>query len=344
MATTSPTAGTFTCAQLQAVMAEVDRIWADNQQVSEYTPEVGVLTALRTEQTARMEILENPEKDLELKLYWAADCNTSLADCGDDCTIGGPEAEAQCKTYALDICKKAGFSITEKRFRTSNLNRNQVVAKSMAKRMKELDEFLAQTAVAKLNAFAGTNQFEGIGDVDSNGTYIAPSYWTADIYGYFSQVAVMNKFNSPFMIHGGNLYQMKWQAELNNVDPARKDQLLKLTSLRSYWDIFNIDSVNSPEKASYMVAKGAIAFASKAYYTSTPTTYFHDQRYSIESKALPGVFYDVYYNNECVAGGSGDVKHNWTLYVKAGIFSNPFGCNDDVTGVIKFLCGTNAGS
>jgi hypothetical protein len=70
--------------------------------------------------------------------------------------------------------------------------------------------------------------------------------------------------------------------------------------------------------------------------------YFHDHRWSIESKTLPGVFYDVIYNNECVANN--EIKHNWSLYVKAGIFLNPLGCNDDVTGVIKFVCGVNAGS
>jgi hypothetical protein len=342
---TSATAGNFTCAQLQKVMVEVDRIWADNQQAQDYKPEVAVLEAIRKEQTARLQIIENPEKDIELKIYWAADCNTTLEDCDDECEIGGPEAEAQCKEYALDICKRAGFSITERRFRTSNLTREQVVAKSIAKRMKELDEFLAQTLVAKLNAFAGDNQFlGGIGDPDSGGvTYIAPSYWNADMYGYFSQVRIMNKLNDVFLVHGGNLFQIYWQAQMVNANQNQKDLLLKLQSIRSYWDMFNIDGVNSPDQTSYMISRGAVAFANKAYYPlNNPIVYFDQSRWSIESKSLPGVMYDVYYTNECIAPN--DYKHSWTLYVKAGIFLNPFGCNDAVTGVIKFVCGENAGS
>lgn len=344
MPTTSPTAGNFSCQALQKIVVEVDRIWADNQMASEYTPKVDVLTAIRKEQTANLSEIENPEKDLELRVEWNADCNDNLDDCdGNDCTIGGPEAEGKCKNYALDICYKTGFSISEKRFRGIKTTREAVVAKSFAKRLKELDEKLAQVMVAKLNAFAGTNQFTGgIGDVDGGTTYIAPSYWTADMYGYFSQVQVMNKFNDAFMIHGGNLYQQSWLANMNNIDPARKPEAAKLNAIRSYWDMFNVDSVNTPDRVSYMIAKGAVAFANKAYYPlNNPVVYKNDTRWSIESKALPGVYYDVYYNNECVTTeGANDVKHNWSLYVKAGIFLNPFGCNEDITGVIKFVCGT----
>lgn len=343
MATTSGTAGTFTCSQLLAIQAEVDRIWMDNQQKADYESKVDVLNAIRSEQTARLEVLENPEKDRELKVYWPADCSTSLADCSNDCEIGGPEPESQCETYSLDICKTAGFSVKEKTFRTNELSREQVVAKALAKRMKELDEYLAQTAVAKLNAFAGSNQFlGGLGDPDSDDiTYIDPAHWTPDIYGYFSQVQVMNKFPSVFMVHGSNLYQHYWQAQMNAANANNKDQILKLNALRSYWDMFNVDGVNVTEKASYMVAKGAVAFASKAYYGQVPTQYYDKAVYSIESKSLPGVRYDVHYNNACATN---EITHNFSLYVKAGIFKNPLGCSEDVTGIIKFVCGTNAGS
>lgn len=341
----SATAGNFTCAELQQIDVEVERIWLDTQQNRDYISKVDILAAIRTEQTARLELIEDPEKDQELKVYWPADCNENLADCDDYCVIGGPEAEAKCKTYALDICKTTGFSIRENVFRTSKLTRAQVVAKSLAKRLRELDEFLARTVVAKLDAFAGANQFlDGLGDPDNNDiTYIAPSYWTPDIYGYFSQVSIMNQWDDVFLIHGSNLFQMYWQAKMNSVNQDQKDQLQKMESIRTYWDMFNIQKVEGLVKASYMVARGAVAFANKAYYPlNQPVTYFTQQRWSIESKALPGVFYDVYYTNECVSPN--EYKHSWSLYVKAGIFQNPFGCNEAVTGVIKFVCGENAGS
>lgn len=345
MATTSENAGNFECSELLDVLVEIDRIWDDSIMKRDYESKVEALRAIREEQTAFLQILENPEKDIDLKVHWPQDCNESLADCSNRCTIGGPIAESGCKSYALDICKTAGFSINENTFRTSNLTRAQVVAKSMAKRLKELDEYLAQTMVAKLDAFAGENQLlDGIGDPDSDLiTYIAPEFWNPDVYGYFVEVQVMNQFSDAFLLHGRNLYQIYWQATMANANQNEKDKLLKLEAIRSYWDMWNVDSIASGGKTSYMIQKGAVAFANKAYYPlNSPVTYFHDQRWSIESKALPGVFYDVIYNNECV--NPNEVKHNFSLYVKAGIFLNPFGCNEDVTGVIKFVCGTNAGS
>jgi len=78
----SPTAGNFTPALIQKSIAKMDEIWADNQTVNDYVAEVGVLTALRTEQTAKLSIIEQPEKDRVLKIIWVADCNTGVEDCG----------------------------------------------------------------------------------------------------------------------------------------------------------------------------------------------------------------------------------------------------------------------
>lgn len=340
---TSPTAGNFTCAQLLKVQVELDKVWSDNQTNRDYLAKVEALQAVRTEQTAQLSALQDPTKDNIVKMIWPADCSTSLADCGNDCVIGGPEPESQCEEHSLDICKTAGFSIREKIFRTIQGTREQYVAIALAKRMKELDEFLAQTLVAKLNAFAGKNQFlGGIGDPDNNNiTYIAPSYWTPDVYGYFAQVQTMNKFGDVYMLHGSNLYQMNWQANYNQANADGKDQKPKMTSISSYWDMFNVDMVNGADKTSYMITRGAVAFVNKAYYTSIPAQYFTQQRWSMESKNLPGVMYDVVYTNTCT---SNEITHSWSLYVKAGIFLNPLGCDKNVTGVIKFVCGENAGS
>lgn len=337
----SVTAGSFTEAELQMVVAKIDAIWADNQTNSDYKSEVAVLTAIRAEQTARLTPLENPEKDNVINVIWAADCSTGIEDCEDDeddCDFTGPEAEARSKQYELDICGAVKFTIEENVFRTSQLSKEEVLAKQFMARLKEMDEYLAQKAAAKLNAFAGENQYTGgIGQVSGVTTHIPANYWTPDIYGYFGMVKILNKFSNPFMIHGSNLYQMFWQQTYNQANANEKDGLPKLQSIRSYWDLFNIDSVNGLSKVSYMITKGAIAFANKAYYPlNSPRTYQFGKRWSIESKALPGVYYDVFYKERCVGS---KVYYDYKLKVKAGIFLNPFGCNEDVTGVLKFVCG-----
>ena len=58
----SETAGTFTCTELQKVIAKIDKAWMDNQTNQDYVPNIGVLEALRKEQTARLKEIENPTK------------------------------------------------------------------------------------------------------------------------------------------------------------------------------------------------------------------------------------------------------------------------------------------
>lgn len=339
---TSPTAGTFTCAELVKIMVGIDRVWRDNQTNTDFISYAKTVEIIKQKQTAQFPQLENSEKDETVRVFWVTDCNTSIAECDDDCEVGGPELEARCKDYTLDICRKAGFTVREKTFRKLNVSRDEVVAKGMLKRMKELDEFLAQQMVAKLNAFAGVNQFEGIGSIASSGdTYVSASFWTADLAGYFQQVAMMNKLSGAYMLHGNNLYSIGWQAQFNNLNQDQKDQLAKMQSIQQFWDPFNIDSVNSPAKISYMISQGAVAFVNKAYYPSSPVEYLGagQLRYSVQSKGLPGVFYDVVYTNRCEGN---EIYHDFTLYVTAGIFQNPFGCNEDVTGVLRFICGENS--
>jgi hypothetical protein len=338
----SGTAGTFTAAQLQKVVAKIDAIWADNQQHADYQANVGLLEALRKEQTAKLKFIENPQKDKVLTVLWVEDCSTGVEDCDgdgeDDCDFTGPEAEAKSTDYALDICGTVKFSIEENMFRTSELEKEEVLAIQMMARLKEMDEYLTQKAAAKLNTFAGVNQYEGgIGTVDGVTTYIEANYWTPDMFGYFGMVQTMNKLRNPFMIHGSNLYLTKWQADKNVSNPTGSADVLKINSMRNYWDLFNIDTINDPDKVSYMIAKGAVAFANKAYYPlNAPRVYQFGKRWSIESKSLPGVFYDVFYKERCVGE---KIYYDFKIKVKAGVFLNPNGCNDEVTGVLKFVCG-----
>lgn len=336
---TSGTAGNFTCAELVTITVAVDRIWADNTINVDYISYAEALRVIKERQTADLSALENAEKDEKIKVYFPVDCNTSIEDCDDDCDRSGPELEARCKEYELDLCKQAKFTVKEKMFRKSNLSREEVVARGLAKRLKELDEYLAQSTVAALNSFAGTNFFPGEGTVGGDGTtYLEPSMWTPDLTGYFIQVMMMNKLSGAYMLHGNNLWRHQWTASMNNLNQDQKDQLAKMNAIQQYWDPFNVDSVNTPDKVSYMITPGAMAFASKAYYPqNSPIEYHDDTRWSIQSKALPGVWYDVIYTNRCV---NNDIIHYFALQVHAGIFQNPFGCEQGRTGILKFVCGT----
>lgn len=336
----------LTCAQLQKVVAKIDRIWADPIAKEDYSSDVGVLEALRKEQTAKIEELTNPDKDKEIRIWWLKDCADTVNDCeddADDCEFSGDEVSQACEDYALDICINVKFSIEDNVFRTNEANADEALAKALARRLKLLDERLTSKAVAKLNTFVGTNQYTGgIGTVSGVTTYIKASHWGPDMFGYFGMVKTMNRFANPYLIHGSNLFQANWQAQYNAANANQKADAPKLSSMRSYWDLFNVDTINAPDSVSYMIDKGAIAFVSKARYPkNNPKVYQFGQRWSIESKALPGVWYDVYYKERCeMVNGVEKIWHDYKLTARAGVFLNPTGCNADKTGVLKFVCGT----
>lgn len=323
----------------------MDAIWLDNQTKQDYVPEIGVLETLRKEQTARLEELKTPNKDKTLRVWWLVQCNLTAEDCdddADDCDFSGPEVQEKCEDYALDICVSTTFSIEDNVFRTNEANAQEALALQMLAGLKVLDEKLTQKVTAKLNTFVGVNQYnDGIGTVSGVTTYIPANFWGQDMYGYFARVRIMNKFSNPFLLHGGNLFETNWQATYNAANANQAADKPKLNSMRSYWDLFNIEAINAPDQVSYMIEKGSIAFANKARYPlNNPITYQFGKRWSIESSALPGVYYDVYYKERCVmVNGEEFIYHDYKIKARAGLFLNPFGCNEDKTGVLKFVCG-----
>lgn len=331
-------AGSLSCAELVEVQLKADNMWQDAAYKKDFIADVEALTAIRSEQTVRFPDLETSEKDNTIKIAWIKDCDETIENCGTECTVGGAYAEAACDTHTLTLCKKVGFSVKEKDFRNSIFSKEEVIAVQLMRKMKLLDEYLAEMVVTRLESFKGVNAYTGgKGVVSGFETAINPAYWNANLFGYFALVMKKNKFRDAFLLNGENLFQAAFDAEKNNANSDNKDQLMKMKTLRSYWDVFNVDAVLSPDKSSFLIDRNAIAFASKAYWSSIPKDFGSNVglKYTIESKNLPGVFYDVTYKVTCVGD---DIIHNWSIQTKADIFRNPVGCNLNNTGVLKFNC------
>ena len=108
--------------------------------------------------------------------------------------------------------------------------------------------------------------------------------------------------------------------------------------LQPYFDLFNIDTVNTPNLKAYLISMGAVAMANKYYNPQVPEVLKDFTRYTMNSQFMDGITYDVWYNNSCI-GSNKMVVHNYTLRFKADIFLNPSGCSGQNTGVLSFLCG-----
>jgi hypothetical protein len=196
------TAGNFDCSKLLEIKAKVTEIWNEGVINAEYIPDVEPALAILSGQTARLQVLENPEKDRELKVYWVDDCDdTDPEDCTDQCTIDGEEIGDNCVNYELTECFEKSFSITEEMFRTSLLTQEEVVARALLKKMKLMDEFWAAKAIAFFNAAAGVNKFtDGQYEVVGSETYIPAVSWNPDLFGYFDTALWINKLTMGKML------------------------------------------------------------------------------------------------------------------------------------------------
>ena len=188
--------------------------------------------------------------------------------------------------------------------------------------------------------FAGTNLVSVgkgvINPVDSTIPDIDPANWTAEIMAYFARVKVMNRFSNPHLISGSNLYETLFTALANNANAEGKGDYILWNGLPIWFDLFNVDTVNTPDLYTYMVEQGSIAMVNKAFNPDSLTRTFNDERFTMPSRFLPGFTYDVFYTNECKTSGTHKdvLKHHWKMVLTADMFKNPFGCDAvEISGV-----------
>lgn len=333
----STTAGVFSETELVNIQAKADSIWMDRIQKEDYVPQAEVVKCIIAQTTAKFGELTG-KKDRTIDVGWINACDVSAASC-TDCTITGTELSTNIEEYYLNREQCAEFKVGEDAFRTNFFDVEDVIAKGLLKASLALDEYWAGQVVAVLNANVGVNESDGgKGEVSGTTTYVNPPYWNADLMGYLNRVAVQNRFKRPMLISGLNLYESVWNAEW---EKCCENGIGKFGTLDMCFDLFNIDSTNDPDYVTYMINKGALAFVTKCYYggntAATPVKMMDQWRWSMPSFYLPGVCYDVHYENNCDDGDF--FSHEFKLKTFGDIFLNPVGCTSTRTGILEFECG-----
>lgn len=332
-------AGVFTESTLVNLQVKADSIWMDRIQREDYVPQAEVAKCLIEQTTAQLGELKNVNKELSIDIGWVNACDVSAASC-TDCTISGTELSTNVDTKTLSQTRCAEFTVCENDFRTNFFDMEDVIAKAFLKASLALDEWWAARSVASLNANVGVNEVTtGKGTVAGTTTYVKSAYWDANLFGYFARVAIGNRLKRAGLISGANLFESKFIADF---EACCENKRGKFGSMDVCFDLFNIDSTNTPDLMTYMVNRGALAFVTKAIYAgntaANPVKYMDQHRWSMPSFSLPGVVYDVHYDNEC--SGCGDYfTHNFKLKTFGDIFLNPVGCTATRTGILEFQCG-----
>lgn len=340
--------GYFDCGKLLEVKAKVAEIFQGGVIEKEYVPDIEPALAVLENQTANFEILKDPEKDREVKVYWPDDCDDEdPTSCTPRCSLDGDPIGDNCANYALTECFEKSFSVTERQFRTSLHSREEVVARAMLKKMKLMDEFWAAKVLAFLNASAGVNSYPGQYQVSGNSTYVPAHAWNPDIFGYIDTVLWKNKLNAGVkMLSGTLLKQYMWKIGMEVSDPTGASAQAKMTSFGVPYFDRRMDDILG-EKAVLLFDPNSVALVTKAENAAYgPNGRVVDtesgprvRMYTQESMNLPGVVYDLYYQEVCTSSPD-DIKHTWKIVTRGDNFLNPLGCNNDRTGVLKFVCGT----
>ncbi len=332
-----PTAGTFSASDLVKVQMKSDQMWVDNIGTGYYDSEVDTVLAILKEQKTSDSFreLRSSEKDKTVTMVWLNDCTETVADCSNDCTVGGDELASDSEDYALNICKTTGFTVKEKELRGNVFSPDELIARGMLQKIKLLDEQLNVAILAKIEAGRGVNEYlpDGWENVDSD-TVVPSSEFGTNMIPRLIMTGKINRFKNPFVLSGEALWYEQWNAMIDQMNGEGKGDASRFTKIRLYNDLFNIDSANAPNKKLYLIHQGALALITKSYYNIKPVTYMDNVRYSVPSMKIPGVYYDVIYKNEC---SSNEMLHKFSLTLNAGIFLNPTGCSETRTGIISFL-------
>lgn len=337
----------ITATELTTALVKQELMWADSQRKQDYEANVVVANAIIENTTAKIEMLSDTSdmKHRKAKIYWNDVCGITPATTTPNyCTIAGAEPNSAAKEFDITKVVSSKFTIDEAKYVNNALMIPEVFADTLLKHLKALDEKIAQSAVASLDSFVQVNANQaGIGCSDSTGnwieTFINPSYWSPAIMGYFKKTAIVNKFSSPFLIDGSNLFDHYWNAQMNAGNANGVGAKTMFDQIKFYSDLFNVDAVS--EKSTFLINRGTVAFASKAWWTGVSQTAPRvdsdgRRKFSVKSANLTGVEYDVYITSDC----SGQFeKHNVLIVCEYDILNGAASCNDQ-TGVIKFNCGT----
>lgn len=333
-------AGVFSETSLVNIQAKMDAIWADAIKKQDYVANVGPVLSILNNQTATFGNLLTGPKDRTVDIGFINECEITDDAC-TVCAIDGTELSTNIKQIELETCRESSFKVEEGIFHKNLFDAQEVMAKGFLAAAKALDEFWANTLVAFLNTNKGVNVVtDGKGNVSGTDTYILPAFWDAGLMAYFARVAARNQFVNPFMVSGNNLYEQVWNANYERGQSGDQSKALKFGSMPIDFDLFNIDAVNSPDLISYLIHKGSIAFTTKNYYGAGVTKYMDQHRWSIPSMNIPGVRYDVHYQDSCESQGTYDfMTYQFKLKTLGDFFLNPVGCTETKTGILTFVCG-----
>jgi len=319
------------------VQLQIEEAWDDAMQRADYMAKVSALTGQLSRQTARVSPVitgsgQNAKK-ITKTIIWPTICTNTVSDCSDECAVSSSEASDSSIDITLSLCKSVDFKESYKRFRSSNLDFENVVARQFLTKMKALDEALTNAYIAFVAASKGTHEYSLAVGANSSGDWQIPAVdWSVDLIPEFMLSAEFSRFTNPYLLDGLNFWTQSVRASANQPNDNGKGDANLFSVFPLVSDPVNM-SVTAPAKT-YLVNASAIALVTGNFWDTRPTTFAGDHRmWKQPSRNLPGVMYDVH---EVTACSSDDFVVSYRISANYGFFLNPVGCTAGRKGVLSY--------
>lgn len=340
----------ITNSELPFVLLRATQAWPDNMSATDFVPQYETMRAIIENQTADIRQLGVLPDENDVKLTWLNNCDLTVDACADNvCTFSGETASSYVQTLSIDQCRQTEFSESIDVWRGNEFGLTNALSVNLIKTQKAHVEYVSQYAIGVINANLGVNEHNNMGGwtISGTDTTIPASEWESTaIFGKLRRNAIKNRLDNPFLLTGENLDQLQYMALTGQANADGKGDATRASQMRAYFDLFNVEAINTTSYQTYMINRGALAFASKGYFplVNDPLNPRAPEvldgnytRFSITNRFLPQLIHDVEVEKSCA---SGVWKVNYRVKSRYKVFVNPTGCTTTRTGMLSF---TNPG-
>jgi hypothetical protein len=334
-------AGDFDESEILEYKLKAEEKWAEGKFTDDIKPHCDAAITQLEKQTARVQELNNPDKDNIVNLTWIKSCGLDTDDFDqttDVCDIEGPELESDSKEYEMTMSQKFDFSVDDEKIRTNMYERVEQVAHGFLKADKQLSEWWTRQIIAYYKANMGPN-IPVIANRSSPFTWDAAntrslipaaSYKMGMVANLIKQMQ-LNMAESGFYLEDGTFFEEWMNAGLDGGNLDGKGNDLRKSKIDLNFDMWNFTGAGVAENM-FLVDRNAVSMNTYTRYTDAPVEKrgkINQTRFRYKSNILPGVYYDVIYTMSCNAGR--DI-HTWRFITRGGIFLNPTPCPQTIDG------------
>ena len=327
---------------LPKLQAYIDQAWVDPIQKSDLIAEVGAVRAQLSNQTARIQPITGTgrnAKKITTTIYWQDFCSITPEACSDECTATTATSDDSEQDVTISGCRQVEFAKSMKQFRTVPHNWDQTIAMELAANMKALDEWLNTTYIAFVEANKGSHEYDlPVGTNYAEDWTIPAESWDVDLIPELRLAARFAKFGRPYILDGTNLWSKVYKAGFYNANADGKGENALFNDFPYVFDPLAMADA-APNKT-YLINASAIALLTGNYWGDAREEMAPGHFvYRVQSRNLPGVFYDVH---EIQACASNDFVTSWQIRVNYEFVLNPKGCTTTRTGILAFEKGAGA--